>query len=87
MGWLSPLMTKGQRSQGSLKAELEFLDITLMPLDVLMVINFLLPFGAAGTRELWVGGEESRAFLMENLMMCHFLIWAVGKHTMYLLYL
>lgn len=40
MGWLSPLMTEGQRSQGSLKAEQEFLDITLMPLEVLMVINF-----------------------------------------------
>lgn len=33
MGWLSPLMTEGQRSQRSVKAEQELLDIALMPTD------------------------------------------------------
>lgn len=35
MGWLSPLITEGQRSQRSVKAEQEFLDTALMPCDVL----------------------------------------------------
>jgi len=35
MGWLSPLMTPGQRSERAVEAKHQFLDITLMPLDVL----------------------------------------------------
>lgn len=58
MVWLSPLITEGQRSQRSVKAEREFLDTALMPCDgndaQLMVMNPLPPSGSAGTE--W-GGE------------------------------